>query len=140
MSSNWVGTDADARPNERLTFPLSKFLVYWTSADIDRKVGLIKDEVKEQTTRGGSVVSRLAGDIAFASHAAFSEVVTGAVSATTSRVMKRPIYYQHLLSARDTRDALRDRPGGLVKNSGRLCRSYLGNFGRTVYCIWGVRR
>ena len=40
------------------------------------------------------------------SQVATSRVRAGAVSATTSLVSGRPIYYQHLLSARNARNAL----------------------------------
>ena len=65
--------------------PLSKFAVYWTRADINRKVQ----------------------EINLTSQAAFSDAVTG-----TTPTVGNAAYYQRLLLARSARDELRDGSGG----------------------------
>ena len=71
-------------PNESLTVPLVEFVVYWTPADIDRKVE-------------GIPLTQ--------SH---SKAVTGAVPSLVGRTG----HYQRLLSARSARDALQNRSNG----------------------------
>lgn len=63
---------------------MSKFLVYWTPADIDRKANEIARKIL-----GLGLVS--------------SQVTTSAISAVAALV-GNPMYYKHLLFARKVRD------------------------------------
>ena len=88
---------------------MSKFLVYWTRADIDSIAADIFHDVTKRITKAGfakhlGVVSDVVGGITSTTHLAYSKVLISAVSATTSLLRGRPMYYQHLLFARKARD------------------------------------
>ena len=89
-------------------------------------------KVIQQVSQAGfgqrlGVFSQVAANVTSPLHVAFSKVATGLASATTSRLVGRPMYHQHLLSARNARNALEGHSGGLTLSTARLALSYLGN-------------
>ena len=132
MFPNWVGSD-DVWPNKKLTVP---FLVYWTDADIDAKAKDIVDDVTKRITIAGfgehvNTLSEVVGGIASTSHHIFSRVVTGVVSS----LVGRPMHYQHLLSARNARDALESGSDGITLDGVKLASSYVGHYERIARAI-----
>ena len=84
-----------------MTAPLSKFPVYWTRNDIDRKVRDIDNYVAKRSTKAGS------------SNPAFGFAAGGAASVATA-LMGDYVYYQRLLSARKARDELEKKGSGSI--------------------------
>ena len=103
---------------------MSKFLVYWSDDDIDDNVRCISRDVEGRVTRdrGSGIV---AGVISGPSIAC-SEAVTRAFSKTGGCHM----YYQHLLSARSSRDALEGHSDGIGHDMANFALSVVGNVGR----------
>ena len=81
------------------------------------------------------VVSEVVGGITSTTHLAYSKVATGMTSIVTSLV-GRPIYYQHLLSARNARDALGDDSNGLTVSAAKIALSYVDDYTRIVGAIF----
>ena len=55
-----------------------------------------------------------------------SRAIIAAVSATTSRLVGRPTYYQHLVSARKARNALEGHTNGITTSLVGLALSHVG--------------
>ena len=122
--------------------PSSKFLVYWTPADIDREAGDTIRKTIEQVSQAGvgkhfGIISKVATNFTWLLSAAYSKVITGMVSAVTSLV-GRHIYYQHLLSARNGRNALKSRSNGLVLSVARLAWSCVVNHLRIIAAVFSL--
>ena len=116
------------QPCERLAILLPRFIVYWSRADIDREAEEIIRKVVEQVSQAGfgrrlGLISQVAAKVTSPFHVVFSKV---AVSATAS-LAGRPVYYEHLLSARNARNALEGHSDGITLSTARLALSYLGN-------------
>lgn len=73
------------------------------------------------------VVSDVAGSVSSTLLPAFSKVATTAASTTTSVVRGRPMYYEHLRSARNVRKALGKDPKNLTVGSAKIAMSLLSN-------------
>ena len=98
---------------DELTISLIENLFYWTPADIDRRADVIAHDVTTRITGTGfaghfSPISEAVGKVTSASDVNYSKKVTEVVSS----LVRRPIHYQHLLSARKARDALEGHSDG----------------------------
>lgn len=128
---NWVGF-CGARSGKGLTVSLAEFLVYWSHGDINRKAREITYGVIQRVSQAGfgqhlGVVSQVAANVASPLHDAVSKVTTGAASVTSSLISGRPIYYQHLLSARNARNALEGHSNGITLSTVRVALSCMGD-------------
>ena len=95
----------------------------------------IAREVNDLITKAGvakrlGVVSDVVGNVGSALLPAFSKAATTAVSTTTSVVRGRPMYYEHLRSARNARKALGTDPKNLTVGSAKIAMSFLSNHAR----------
>ncbi len=113
----------------KLTVPLIKFLVYWTVADLDREAMALKDKIVKKL--GTGILGQLAG----IPQVLLSEVTFGIASSAAELVRNRPIYYQHLISARK---ALKEAESSsnLLSATWNLSSSYVGNWLRTTKDFW----
>lgn len=95
----------------------------------------ITRDMKERATGDLGFVSKAARGIALGSHATCSAVATDVLSTTTSLV-GRYIYYQHLVSARKARDALECHFDGSTPDIRMVTSSYMGSYMRVVKSIF----
>ena len=79
-------------------------------------------------------ISKVTADFTSPLAVAYSRVVIGAISAATSLV-GRHIYCQHLLSARNVRNALMGHSNGIVLSVVKLILSCVGNHLRVAAAV-----
>ena len=95
--------------------------------DIDRRADMIAHDVTTRITGTGfaghfSPISEAVGKVTSASHVNYSKKVTEVVSS----LVRRPIHYQHLLSARETLDALEGQSDGSTLGDTKLKIAWSG--------------
>jgi hypothetical protein len=114
-------------PNKEQTNPPDEILVYWSEHDINRVVEEYADGVTDKFIEagGGNRFAKTFCQISTISVTAFS-IVT---SVGSSAFACRPMHYQRLLSARNSREAVRNDEG-VMSNSKKLARSYVRNASR----------
>ena len=116
---------------------MSKFLVYWTKDHIDNEVKVIGRDLADRGSTKGlfsvfGPISKGIGRLAVTPNVLLSSIPTHAASFVAGRSM----YYQHLLSVRNTRDSYGDSDG--VVGMAKCVRSYAGNARRLTKDLYGL--
>lgn len=92
---------------------MSTFLVYWTYDDIEYEASALHQGAAGRGTDGG-ILSFISSSNELNSFFSGASAAASSVGARVFGASGRHVRYQHLVSARNTRDALKGHTGGVT--------------------------